>query len=917
MSDSRNILVQARPDLLPAAAGPPDVSGLAQRAQALVAEGRLAETAACWQQLADQRPDMPAVHNNLGSTLRLLGRDGDAVACFRTALRLDANYPEACSNLGTALCQLGQPDEGEALLRRAVELRPSYARAHCNLGKVLREQGRLVAAVECFHAALRHVPDLAEAHLHLANVMLLEGRMPEGWAEFEWRLRLPGTPPPPFGVPVWHGEPLGGRTLLLHASEGNGDTLHFCRYVPLLASVGRIVLRVPRPLQRLLRGLADGITVVADGDPPPVFDLYCDLLSLPHIFGTTLETLPAQSPYLHADPDHIGFRRHRLGALPDVRVGLVWAGNPAYSADRQRSIEPDRLALLGNVPGISFVSLQVPGVRLPAGLEIHDPTPALGDFADTAALIGALDLVIGVDTAVVHLAGALGKPVWLLNRFDTDWRWMRDRSDSPWYPSLRQFRQPSPGDWDSVLQAVCEALHDVPHRPGSIADIAFQQAVRHHNAERLPEAERCYREVLTHWPEHYPSLHQLGLIALRCRKPEIAIELFARAVGLFPGESATVNNLGNAFRDAGLPAEAVACYEESLRLRPNDAKTLCNLGIAQTDLGDREAAEASCRQALALQSDLADLHLALGWILLVTGRLTEGWPEFAWRRRIASYVLRSFEGTEWRGEPPGEHTLLIYSDEGVGDAMQCIRYLPLVGARRIMLEVQPELVRLFRALIGVAGAIHVAGTGDALPPIHLHCPLLDLPALLGTTLETIPGDVPYLRADPALALQWHRRLEDLPGFRVGIAWAGNPVNLADQMRSMPLALLAPLFTAFPQVSFISLQKGLAREQIADSAEAAQINDFTDELTDFADTAALIEALDLVIAVDTAVVHLAGALAVPVWLLNRFNSDWRWLHGREDSLWYPTLRQFRQPEIGDWENVVTEVIAALRQQLADY
>lgn len=213
--------------------------------------------------------------------------------------------------------------------------------------------------------------------------------------------------------------------------------------------------------------------------------------------------------------------------------------------------------------------------------------------------------------------------------------------------------------------------------------------------------------------------------------------------------------------------------------------------------------------------------------------------------------------------------------------------------------------------------VQVVAAGETLPPIHLHRPLLDLPGLLHTTLDTIPADVPYLWTDPALALRWHRRLDHLPGFRVGIAWAGNPVHLADSMRSIPLARLAPLFTAFPDVSFISLQKGDTRGQIADLEPTARLHDFMDEVMDFADTAALISSLDLVIAVDTAVVHLAGALAVPVWLLNRFNADWRWQRDRDDSPWYPTLRQFRQAEMGDWDGVVEAVVTALRATLAEY
>jgi tetratricopeptide (TPR) repeat protein len=377
-----------------------------------------------------------------------------------------------------------------------------------------------------------------------------------------------------------------------------------------------------------------------------------------------------------------------------------------------------------------------------------------------------------------------------------------------------------------------------------------------------------------------------------------------------PEESSSVNNLGSAYRGIGASAEAAVCYQQALRLRPDDVEVLVNLANAFGDLGDIEVAEAYARRAIALQPDLPNAHFALGWLLLTSGRLQEGWREHAWRRRMKDYVIRSFPGQEWQGEPPGDRLLLLHSDEGIGDAIQCVRYIPMLGASNVVLEVQPDLVRLFQGLPGVTAVLATGRSGTL--PVDLHRPLLDLPGLLGTTVETIPSEVPYLQADPGLALKWHRRLEHLTGFRVGLAWAGNPANLADRTRSMALAQLTPLFDSFPEVAFVSLQKGAAGQQTG-----RPLHDFTADLIDFAETAALLQTLDLVIAVDTAVVHLAGALGMPVWLLNRFDTDWRWMLGRDDSPWYPTLRQFRQPEMGDWDAVVSQVAAALRQHLAEY
>jgi len=271
-----------------------------------------------------------------------------------------------------------------------------------------------------------------------------------------------------FALPLWNGEAIGDRVILLHAEQGFGDTLQFCRYVPRMPDGAKVVLEVQRPLVGLLSRLPGITTIVARGETLPRFDLHCPLMSLPRAFGTTLETIPGTTPYVAADPRRAVSWRERLAGLDGLRVGLVWAGSrrsgpELLAVDRRRSIGLETMASLGEVPGVSFISLQKgePGAQSgnpPRGMALQDFTAKLRDFEDTAALIDGLDLVISVDTAVAHLAGALGKPVWLLNRFDTCWRWLLNREDSPWYPLLRQFRQPSSGDWNTPMRAAQDAL---------------------------------------------------------------------------------------------------------------------------------------------------------------------------------------------------------------------------------------------------------------------------------------------------------------------------------------------------------------------------------------------------------------------------------------------------------------------------
>jgi Flp pilus assembly protein TadD len=380
------------------------------------------------------QPDRAHYHSNAALPLRALGRLAEAEAACRTALRLNPDYPEAQNNLGMVLRASGRIEEAEFRYREAIRLKPTY-------------------------------PDALN---NLAHLCLLTGRLEEGWRLYEWRAQSHGAGRRDFAQPLWDGAALGDRVLLLHAEQGLGDTLQFCRYVPMLARRAKLVFEVQPPLVRLLSGLPGiGMTrIVAAGETLPHFDVHCPLLSVPRRVGTDLTTIPAEIPYLAADPLRSASWRERLAGFDGPLVGLVWAGRarPATAAiDRSRSMTLEQFSPLAGIGGVNFLSLQkgepaAQALSPPGGMVLHDFTGELTDFADTAALIDALDLVISVDTSVAHLAGALGKPVWLLNRFDTCWRWLEGRDDSPWYPTLRQFRQKAPGDWAGVMAEVKDAL---------------------------------------------------------------------------------------------------------------------------------------------------------------------------------------------------------------------------------------------------------------------------------------------------------------------------------------------------------------------------------------------------------------------------------------------------------------------------
>ena len=305
--------------------------------------------------------------------------------------------------------------------------------------------------------------------MSLALALLLQGRFAEGWEAYESRRQIRRIARDPgFVQPFWDGSPLGGRRILLTSEQGFGDTIQFVRYAPLVAARGgRVLLQCKPELKRLLAGQCGIEQVVTPGDATPAFDVWCLLMSLPHLLGTTLQTIPAQVPYLTPDPHLIDKWGKRTAHEPaGLKVGLVWAGGAHNKNDRVRSLSLGALAPLAQVPGVRFYSLQKGAASdqartPPAGMEMTDWTPELADFADTAALVANLDLVISVDTAVAHLAGAIGKPVWVLLPLSPDFRWLLNRDDSPWYPTVRLFRQPTRGDWASVIERVRRALHQL------------------------------------------------------------------------------------------------------------------------------------------------------------------------------------------------------------------------------------------------------------------------------------------------------------------------------------------------------------------------------------------------------------------------------------------------------------------------
>ncbi len=472
----------------------------------LRALGQLDDAIGCYERAVELLPELPEAHRNLGNALMDLGRLDDAIASYWEALQLKPDCPEICNNLGHALLQKGNLEEATAYFGRAVQFKPDYAEAHSNLGAAYRQQVKLEEAVASYGRALELAPKFVEAHSNLGNALHLQGKLDEaaasfqralalnpehadahysqsfvmlqrgdferGWAEHEWRWQTRVNPPRGFPQPEWNGKLLApGAALLVYAEQGLGDTMQFVRYVPLIkerSPAARIVLECDRPLVNLLASMQGIDHVICRDDLLPHFDMHVSVQSLPLLFGTRMETIPQRVPYLFADPSLVTGWRESLAEITGLRVGIHWRGSSDRPLSKRRDLPLALFSKLGEVPDVRLISLQQ-GASL-AELATAGETPiahlgedfdtSRGAFMDTAAVMMSLDLVITSDTSIAHLAGALGVPVWVALPYPADWRWFLDRSDSPWYPTMRLFRQNAGGEWGGVFEELKVALAD-------------------------------------------------------------------------------------------------------------------------------------------------------------------------------------------------------------------------------------------------------------------------------------------------------------------------------------------------------------------------------------------------------------------------------------------------------------------------
>jgi Flp pilus assembly protein TadD len=476
----------------------------------------------------------------------------------------------------------------------------------------------------------------------------------------------------------------------------------------------------------------------------------------------------------------------------------------------------------------------------------------------------------------------------------------------------------NPVQQSPASQAISQSSITPASASGETAEQALVRAQSAAQARRLHEAGGICADVLAASPDHPAAMALQGIIAGMMGDVEQAMILLRKAIALRPGNATWYAHLGSLCRATCRMDEALAAGQESIRLDPGNTEHLVNLSLIFLDVDDRENATACLLRAIGLKHDHADAHLALAQILLAAGDFDPGWMEYEWRNltEAGKAILPSMTSAPWNGMPIPKGRLLLVGDQGYGDTIQFARYIPMVVERCLELIVgcSAEMAPLLANIPGVAQYTH---RWTDIPGHAAHCRMSSLPYLFRTQLDTIPSRVPYLKVDPGRIAHWRDRLNaTLPRGvrRIGLAWTGRPTHPNDRRRSMPLSSLEALGAAGP-AAFVSLQKPVPARDLPDMGQFPGMTDISADLTDFGETAAVIENLDLVITVDTAMGHLAGALGKPTWILIPKAADWRWMLDRDDSPWYPSVRLFRQQKPGAWTETLHRLRAALSAELS--
>jgi len=896
------------------------------------------EAVDCQEKALSIKPENVASYYNLGILYQTLKENEKAIENYQSCIKYQPDHIEALYNLNLAFQAAGKYLDAIKCCQELINLNIKNHKAWNDLGVAYHKLGEYSVAEQCFEKSLLIEPSSALPHENRAVIWLLKGDYTKGFIEYQW-----------FRKKEWEKslsltDDINGKNLFVYSERGYGDIIQFSRYIPFLRNLNaRVIFNVPRGLLRLfsLSNIADEY-ILNTNEEVPEYDFSTGIMFLPCFFKTTLQSIPSDH-YLKAPKKIKRLLRETINNnKKNYNIGIIWAGNPDNENDIHRSASLDCFYPIAKMPGVQLFSFQKDKIhrkeldKLPEDISIIDLGLIFEDFADTASAIEKMDLMICVETSVAHLSGALGHKTWLLLPKIPDWRWLENIENSPWYKEMRLFRQKKAGKWLELIEKVKKELQPV------VCDHIYQQGLSLIQQKQYSLSIKYFEPVTQINPDHFDAWFQMANAYMVQKYINQAIEHYEKAVSIQPNHAICQYNLGRAWYSKKDFSKAIEHFKAAFELDQSYYKAIYNLGSAyyrnreldksieyykkaliidpeQKDLytnigacfgkkGDLDTAIKWHQKAIDLSPDYADAHYNMGITMLLFGRLKEGFQKYEWRLKRPDFPKPKYDKPKWDGKIFKGKTLLVYMEQGFGDAIQFIRFLPQVKALggTVVLICHPYVLRLFQTAQGVD---HVITENNPLPTYDYHISLMSLPNIFQIKLETIPSKTPYL----FIPYDVPKDLDEIINqkckkFNIGFVWAGNPANKHDQDRSIPQYMFSSILTV-ENIKMFSFQKQLV---MSNEELLFDYIDLSPHLNDFSDTAYAISKMDLIISVDTAVAHLAGALNIPVWILLPKIPDWRWLLNRNDSPWYKSAKLFRQKKEGLWTDVFNQIIQEINK-----
>lgn len=871
------------------------------------------------------------------------GHRGEALRVARGAASARPRSRESWFSLGLALQADHAYAEALESYDRAAAAGARDADLYASRGIALQNLGRLELAAADYARALEASPRHPLALFHASLLALMRGDYGQGWPQYETRLASADLVPRSRRYPRWNGEDPRGATILVYGEQGLGDEIMFASCLPDLERAGAhcIVECEPRLHALFARSFPHATVYAAAADkrvPDDIdkrgVDYEVPVGSLPLYCRRRLADFPVHEGYLRPDPQRVAAWRARLDALgPGPKVGVSWQGGTHVSRAPLRSIALERWLPILEIPGAHFVSLQYTqdAGRAVAALNdgrrialAHWPD-AISDYDETAALVSALDLTISVCTSIVHLAGALGRPVWVMAPLNPEWRYGHAGETMPWYPSARLFRQREGGAWGEVVDAVAGELRDLGDKAPEVSRNALAQALNAAGIARLGArdfrgAQSCFERAVEAAPRLAEAHCNLGIALVQQGRDAAAERHLREAIALDPVLLAARENLAVLLAGRSDYEGAMRAWDEVLALDPGHAEAHAARAFAAMREGLIDDACIWLERAVALGADrAAELEMHRAFAALSKADFEAGWALYDARLRgKLESAQRPYAFPEWDGEALADGALLVLGEQGLGDEIMFASCYAEAIARagRCVIECEPRLEMLFARSFPAARIVgqardrahaELAASRDIVAQAHAG----SLPRLLRPRRDAFPRHNGYLAANEERVQAWRARLGAGRARLVGIAWSGGLPRTGRDRRSIRPADFAHLLSV-PGIEFVSLQHdddGAVAAELA-ARSGARVHAFPDTLADIDDTAALIRSLDGVVTVCSSVVHLAGALGAPALVLTPRRAEWRYLQEGSALPWYPSVRLLRQREPGDWAGVIEEARALL-------